>query len=506
MLTLVKDTFSGLDISYTGKYLATGMMLKVAVVDIANLTTRELSGHEDYVTAVAFASSSNKLATVAWDQSIRIWDCETGAEIKKFQLPSGYAKSVSFAQCDTEVLAGTESGKIYKYNIATGEYQILQAHDQEITRLAFHQGKLISIAKDGKLGIWDLKELKLLSFFQIHEGPALSIAFAKNKNCKNTSLANKKIACLCDSCQNKMICLTGGQDKLMKLWDLTTEKEILPALGHTNSISSFGISQNKAYLVSGSDDKTTRIWEIATGKQWLEISRDFEISAVAINPNATLFASAGYNMIWVYERSTGKLLYELTGHSDSVRWLQFGNDGQTLYSASLDGMIAKWNCSTGELLFSVETKDTIASAALLESENLIALGYWSGKVDLWNISTGQKAMSLPGYMLTVFSVQFVNSNLLSCCEDGNITLWNTQTGAKIQEFNVPNLKSILLLSDKQTIAVITESKIELWSLNGTKLTTIPQTNQPKVLATFPDEKAIFVGNSSGTIFQYQETR
>ncbi|KAF2621719.1 hypothetical protein BU25DRAFT_327274, partial [Macroventuria anomochaeta] len=37
-----------------------------------------LEGHTDYVTNVAFSAAGDRLASASWDQTVRVWDAQTG--------------------------------------------------------------------------------------------------------------------------------------------------------------------------------------------------------------------------------------------------------------------------------------------------------------------------------------------------------------------------------------------------------------------------------------------
>ncbi len=47
--------------------------------------------------------------------------------------------------------------------------------------------------------------------------------------------------------------------------------------------------------------------------------------------------------LWLWSVDTGRLLAVLRGHTLRVPWLQFDADGKTLFSASWDGTIRRWN-------------------------------------------------------------------------------------------------------------------------------------------------------------------
>ncbi len=83
---------------------------------------------------------------------------------------------------------------------------------------------------------------------------------------------------------------TGSEDKLVKLWDVETEKCLKTIDGHTEQVRSVAFSPDGKILASGSNDKMVKLWDV----------------------------------------DTGKCLRSLSGHSDPVFSVAFSADGKTI--------------------------------------------------------------------------------------------------------------------------------------------------------------------------------
>src|SRR5262249_60551440 len=57
--------------------------------------------------------------------------------------------------------------------------------------------------------------------------------------------------------------LSGGEDKVVRLWDAETGKELRNYTGHTAAVTCVAFSPDGRLAVSGSADKTVRLWRIA---------------------------------------------------------------------------------------------------------------------------------------------------------------------------------------------------------------------------------------------------
>ncbi len=79
--------------------------------------------------------------------------------------------------------------------------------------------------------------------------------------------------------------LSGGLDNTLKLWDISTGREIQTFKGHTKWVNSIAFSPDGKTALSGSRDNTLKLWDISTGKvirtmitfkneEWITITPD----------------------------------------------------------------------------------------------------------------------------------------------------------------------------------------------------------------------------------------
>ncbi|MYK53015.1 MAG: hypothetical protein F4032_14720, partial [Gemmatimonadetes bacterium] len=59
------------------------------------------------------------------------------------------------------------------------------------------------------------------------------------------------------------ILASGSSDRVVKIWDVATKKNIATLKGHTNRVFSLAFSPDGTTLVSGSEDRTVKLWDMS---------------------------------------------------------------------------------------------------------------------------------------------------------------------------------------------------------------------------------------------------
>lgn len=302
-----------------------------------------LTGHQKWVCSVAWNNNQKILASGSEDETIKLWEVDSGREILTIRGHSGYVNSVAFSP-DGKILAtGSDDKTIRIWEVQTGKLLCILGnwnrgeyfgHSGGVTAIAFHPNgqTLASASKDKNVKIWQLGDDildpnfgKVKSTLTGHSRPVRAIAFSPD---------GKTLA-------------SGSEDNTIKIWDLNlgnTVKNLCNYYQGVHYIYAVDFSPDSNILASGGRDRNIKIWQIYQGEilQTLE-GHSSDIRQVTFSPQGDLIASASEDgTIKIWDGKTGQQIGNLVGHSKYVNSVTFSRDGKSLASGSSDNTIRIW--------------------------------------------------------------------------------------------------------------------------------------------------------------------
>jgi len=308
-------------------------------------------GHEDTVWAVAASPDGRRLLSSSGDRSVRLWDLETGKELRRLKGHKHWGVfCVAFSPDGRRAVSGCtqKDRSICLWDLDTGKELRRFKDPWGVRSVVFTpDGRtIISGTCNGTLRLWDVETGKELLRLEGHERHSDVVSVAVSPDGRRA--------------------LSGGSDKTIRLWDLEMGKELRRMDVEEGHVESLAISPDGSRAISGGWDYSTdgngdvrivnavRLWDLTTGKEL----RRFEghrgaVYGVAFSPDGRYVVSGSGDFDWgralpvdctirFWDVETGKELHSFEGHTAEVTSVAFSPDGKHLVSASRDFTIRLW--------------------------------------------------------------------------------------------------------------------------------------------------------------------
>ncbi|MCF2151378.1 hypothetical protein IQ276_034185 [Desmonostoc muscorum LEGE 12446] len=447
-----------------------------------------LEGH-DSINSISFSPDGKTLASGSADKTIKLWNVETGEEIRTIKTHYTSANSISFSPDGKTLASGGEDKTIKFWNVETGEeIRTLDGHNYDVNSVSFSpDGKtLASGSGDKTIKLWNVETGEEIHTLQGNNDD-INFIYSISTYSFSFSPDGKTLA-------------SGSTDTTIKFWNVETGKEIRSIEGHYGSVNSISFSPDGKTLASGSKDKTIKFWNVETGEEIRTLDgHNYDVNSVSFSPDGKILASgSGDKTIKLWNVETGKEIRTIEGHQFHVNSVSFSPDGKTLASGSSDKTIRLWNV-TGHY-------GSVNSISFSPDGQILASGSYDTTIKLWNVDTREEIYELLGHNGYITSVSFSPDGqiLASGSYDTTIKLWNVDTREEIYELLGHNgyITSISFSPDGKTLATSAQDMtIKLWNVETAKeIRSLRVRERPVISVNFsPDGKTLASGNHEGTI-------
>jgi WD40 repeat protein/serine/threonine protein kinase len=299
--------------------------------------------------------------------------------------------------------------------------------------------------------------------------------------------------------------LSGGQDRTLRLWEVSSGRCLRTFEGHTGDVTSVAFSADGRWALSGSTDCTLRLWELNSGQclrsfrgntsvmasrildsrgqplavQTLDGHSSSVTSAALSNDRKWGLSGSVDRTLRLWELNSGKCLRTLEGHRGEVTSVVLSGDGQWALSGSADCTLRLWELKDGRCLRTWEGHTGEVTSLVLSGDGHWALsGSLDGTLRLWDLRGilsdfhSEKCLrTFHGHTKGVVSVAISADGrwALSGSEDKTIRLWMLRSGQCLWRWNedTTGVASLALSGDgRWGISGNKGKTLQLWDLQG----------------------------------------
>ncbi len=371
------------------------------------------AGHTSSVTAAAFLRETRFLLTSSSDQSVRLWDVESGKIVRTFATHEGRVNAFAVAQDQKHILAG--GTKVTLWNIEDGKHLASFPAGGDVLAIAFEgagratwQTRLLSQrpAKGDGGPLWK-------SRWASHEANLADGSVRSNPPIESGESEVRSTFQQILSPDGKLAILSGFENDTA-IWNVARAERLRPI------DASFGmffhgdgpqtaIAPNGRIVVTAHDDSVFKAWNVDSG----DVSSTFAdqknlahecatdggmrvTGTIAIASDNRTVASGDGRSFALWDATTGNLVRRLQG-CGGARRIVFSPNGNRIIMTDAHGQrLLMWNALTGRVVSRangpIGTCDTITFSG---DGKRVAIGCYDGTIYVLNGLTGAVKKVLP---------------------------------------------------------------------------------------------------------------
>jgi WD40 repeat protein len=454
-------------------------------------------GHELSVLAVAVSPDSGFVATGSRDKTAKLWDLNTGREVRSFLGHQFSVFDVAFSRDGKLLITGNGDGTAKIWEVASGkEVLSVSTGSEQVTDVAFDPKGKFFVTVSFKRGVivWEYPSKKIIKELEANgyagSGGLLHIAISPNGEwlavgednytvnlyrtkdwAKFSTINTSALHSSCGGCytdvdfspDSQFLLKASNHDEVSK-YEITTGNKVVHFKKQVDDLSSAAFSPDgkkvvlctktiatvydairgdSLYSVNPMVGNLNQAKFTAYGKQLLIACDNNEVLIYNANGSKQKGALTGY----LNQRDKGGLNYDPNSYWDSyiAKYLRLKNslllsqDNKTLLKGKFGNKLKRWNIATGKIEMEYVGHEKAATCYQYSRDGKKLLtGGGDGTIIVWDVAKGDTLLTIKAYQEPIFDIHFNSdeTQILSSSWEKNVKIHDAITGKRLHLFEL----------------------------------------------------------------------
>ncbi len=430
------------------------------------------AGHYAAVTSVCSSFDGKFIATGSADKTIILWRSSDGKQIRSYSGNTSDVMHLEFNRQGTSVLSVGKDGSVIIRDITSGKIlRTIRLDADRLTCASFNPdgSNVVTGSRKSNVSTWNI-----LSGEKILEYKAVPKDLYSDKGFEYPETETVKFS------SDGQFIIAGAGDNTAILWDARTGNEIRKFKNArstcTSCIAEALITSDNKYILTARSD-SIKMFDRSSGSLVRQFyAREGSPEQLTVSNDDRFVAAIEYGIAEVWDLKSGKLILKAGDYSQNkILSLAFSTDGKQIITGSEKRVTDVYDIASGEKILTLkgylnQVDERILNdsymywAALVNEAKLspdgkyIAIGRTGNNAKIIDFKSGKVFKTLKGHKSMVISLCFSPDGkfLATGGIDGKAIVWDVETGNPVRTITFTDEKlaifSVDISSDGKLLA------------------------------------------------------